>query len=178
MRQMRDAALMLMALLVVIGCSDQNKIADTEAQNKATVRRVHAELAKGNLAIFDEVLAPNYLRHCQAMPPEFQELSDKEVFKDFLQGFVDAFPGYQDTVLFLLAEGDLVAYVSEMTGTQTGVMNGLPPTGKSFTLTNIVIHRFEDGKIAESWVSWDNLSMLSQLGHFPPPPPGEPPAEK
>ncbi len=31
------------------------------------------------------------------------------------------------------------------------------------------IFRLEDGKIAEMWVTWDNLSALMQLGHFPPP---------
>ena len=33
----------------------------------------------------------------------------------------------------------------------------------------------ENGKIAESWVSWDNVAMLSQLGFFPPPPAPEQP---
>ncbi|NIT61864.1 MAG: ester cyclase, partial [Aliifodinibius sp.] len=27
----------------------------------------------------------------------------------------------------------------------------------------------EEGKIAELWVEWDNLAMLQQLGHYPPP---------
>ncbi|HHI01958.1 MAG TPA: hypothetical protein ENL22_00385, partial [candidate division Zixibacteria bacterium] len=74
-----------------------------------------------------------------------------------------------DSVLFVIAENDKVAYITKMTGTQTGPMGGLPASGKKFTLTNIVIHRFEDGKIAETWVSWDNVAMLSQLGFFPPP---------
>jgi hypothetical protein len=29
--------------------------------------------------------------------------------------------------------------------------------------------RFQDGQIAEMWVTWDNLAALSQLGHYPPP---------
>jgi predicted ester cyclase len=56
-----------------------------------------------------------------------------------------------------------------MKATHTGVMNGIPPTGKTFELDNFVIHRFENGLIAESWVSWDNVAMLQQLGLFPPP---------
>jgi len=31
-----------------------------------------------------------------------------------------------------------------------------------------VIQRIEDGKVAETWISWDNVTMLMQLGYFPP----------
>jgi hypothetical protein len=31
------------------------------------------------------------------------------------------------------------------------------------------LQRFENGKVAEMWVTWDNLAALMQLGHFPPP---------
>ncbi|MCH8960675.1 MAG: hypothetical protein IH820_04960 [Bacteroidetes bacterium] len=35
------------------------------------------------------------------------------------------------------------------------------------------ILRIEEGKIAEMWVEWDNLNILTQLGHFPLPGEGE-----
>jgi hypothetical protein len=31
--------------------------------------------------------------------------------------------------------------------------------------------RLEQGKIKESWVTWDNIAGLKQLGLFPPPVP-------
>ena len=31
------------------------------------------------------------------------------------------------------------------------------------------LFRIADGRIAELWVTWDNMSALGQLGHFPPP---------
>lgn len=43
-------------------------------------------------------------------------------------------------------------------------MGEFPASGKSFTLVNIIIQRLENGKIAETWVSWDNVAFLSQLG--------------
>jgi len=54
-------------------------------------------------------------------------------------------------------------------GTQQGPMGPFPPTGKRVEGPFLSFLRIEDGKIAEMWVEWDNLSMLTQLGHLPPP---------
>jgi steroid delta-isomerase-like uncharacterized protein len=140
---------------------------EIEQQNMATVRQTHADLAAGNFDAFKAAISPDYVRHCQAMPPEFQELHGTEQFFAFLEEFLVAAPGYQDSLSNMIAQGDRVAYVSTMTGTQAGPMGELPASGKSFTLVNIIIQRLEDGKIAETWVSWDNVAFLSQLGFMP-----------
>ena len=164
----------IVLIVILVGCSENNKTTQIEKQNKALVQRIHAEISKGKMEIFDEVLSPNYIRHCQAMPPEFQELHGTDQFKLFIRDFLHAVPDCKDSVLFIIAEGDKVAYVTTMTGTQTGPMGELPASGKEFTLTNMVIHRIEHGKIMETWVSWDNVAMLSQIGFFPSPPPEQP----
>ena len=156
-------------VILLAGCAQDSAVGELEEQNKALVRRIHAEVSKGNLEIFDEVLSPDYVRHCQAMPPGFQELHGTDQFKTFIADFSTAVPDCNDSVLFVIAENDMVAYVTKMTGTQTGPMGELPASGRTFTLTNIVIHRFENGRITETWVSWDNMAMLAQLGFFPPP---------
>lgn len=169
--------ILIVGLITVLGCSNENemaKITKMEEQNKATVLRLHSEISKGNQAIFDELLTHNYVRHCQAMSPQFQELRGLELFKAFIADFLTAIPDVKDSVLFLMAENDKVAYITNMTGTQSGSMGGLPPSGRKFALTNIIIHRFENGKIAETWVSWDNVSMLTQLGLYPPTAPPQP----
>lgn len=58
--------------------------------------------------------------------------------------------------------------MTTMTGTQTGPLDELPVNGKSFTMTNIIIYRFEKGKITETRIGWDNVDMLMQLGIIPP----------
>jgi steroid delta-isomerase-like uncharacterized protein len=116
---------------------------------------------------------PGYVRHCQAMPPGLRELQGTEEFFAFLQDFVAAVPEYEDTLSQMIADGDRVAYVSTMRGVQRGPMGGLPATGNEFTLVNIIIQRLEDGKIVETWVSWDNVAFLTQLGLMPPAAPDE-----
>jgi len=168
------AVILTAGIASLLGCSEGNRIELTEEQNKALVQRIHSEISKGNLGIFDEVLSPDYVRHCQAMPPESQELRGTEEFKAFVADFIRAVPDCNDKIEFVLADSNMVAYVTTTTGTQTGPMGDLPASGREFTLKNIVIQRIEDGKIAETWISWDNVAMLTQLGFFPPAAQNEP----
>ena len=160
--------IVLLALLMISGCSQNSAVTELEEQNKALVQRIHSEVSNGNLEIFDEVLSPDYVRHCQAMPPELQEIHGTEVFKAFVADFVNAVSNCKDEIEFIIADSNMVAYVTTTTGTQTGPMGDLPASGKEFMLKNIVIQRIENGKIAETWISWDNVAMLTQLGFFPP----------
>ncbi|MCG6950445.1 MAG: ester cyclase [Acidobacteria bacterium] len=159
----------LASLFLVVGCCQNSCVGDTEQQNMAIIRAAHTALERGDLEGFKALIAPDYVRHCQAMPPEFQELHGTEEFFKFIEEFIVAVPEYEDTLGPMMASGDMVAYVSTMKGVQTGPMGDLPPTGREFTLVNIIIQRLENGKVAETWVSWDNVAFLSQLGHFPPP---------
>ncbi len=52
-------------------------------------------------------------------------------------------------------------------GTHTGELLGIAPTGKSVNVDGIWIHRIADGKIVETWNVWDTLGMLQQLGVAP-----------
>ena len=158
-----------MAILISLtGCSQDTAVKEMEEQNIALIKRIHSEVSNGNLSIFDEVLSPDYVRHCQAMPPGLQEIRDTAVFKSFVADFVNAVSNCKDEIDFIFADSNMVAYVTTTTGVQTGPIGNLPASGKEFMLKNIVIQRIEDGKVAETWISWDNVAMLTQLGFFPP----------
>jgi len=135
--------------------------------NMAIVRGVHERLNRGDITVFGEVLAEDYARHCQAMPPEAQEIRGAEPLVAFVREHLAGYPDWTDNIDFMFAAGDKVAYVTTSTGTQTGPMGPFPPTGKEVKLVSMIIQRLENGKIAETWISWDNVSFLTQLGHFP-----------
>jgi steroid delta-isomerase-like uncharacterized protein len=158
----------LLFLSVFQGCNRDTALRNLEEQNKTLIQRIHSEVSNGNLGIFDEVLSKDYVRHCQAMPPGLQEIRDTAVFKAFVADFVNAVSDCKDEIDFIIADSNMVAYVTTTTGVQTGPMGNLPASGKEFMLKNIVIQRIEDGKVAETWISWDNVAMLTQLGFFPP----------
>ncbi len=140
---------------------------ETEDRNVEVVRRAHEALNDRNVEAFAAELSPSYVRHCQAMPPELQELQGTKEFLGFIRDWLQAVPDHHDTLSQMIADGDRVAYVETMTGTQVGALGDLPATGKKFELVNIVIQRLEDGKIAETWVSWDNVAFLRQIGIMP-----------
>ena len=68
-----------------------------------------------------------------------------------------------------IAEGDKVVTRWTATGTNTGEMMGIRPTGKKATITGITIDRITDGKIVEEGENFDELGMMKQLGVIPAP---------
>jgi predicted ester cyclase len=152
--------------LLPFSCSDN--IQSQLEKNKEIVRYIMEEgVNNQNLDAFNEILGENYVRHCQAMPPGFQEIKSIETMREFLTQHFAAFPDWNEEILFMVAEGDKVAYISRGTGTQTGPMGPIPATGKFVSIDNYIIQRIENGKIVESWVSWDNIYYLNQLGLIP-----------
>ena len=51
------------------------------------------------------------------------------------------------------------------------LLPGIPPTGKKVELPHFVVIRFENGKVAHEHISWDQASLLVQVGLLDP---GEP----
>jgi len=137
----------------------------TEA-NKELVRRMTEAINQRDFDALDELVAADLQRHSAATPDVTVE--NLEQFKEFLRQDLSAVPDAQQEIDFLLAEEDLVAGRVFYRGTQTGQMGPFPPSGEQLEIPFIGILRIEDGKIAEIWVEWDNLSALTQLGHFPP----------
>ena len=172
MRRRMIFAVLVIGVVVGTGCA-QDPAGSVEEENMAVVRSAHAALADGDLERFKGVIGPSYVRHCQAMPPGLQELHGTDEFFAFIEEFILGVSEYTDEISQMIAQGDRVAYVSTMTGVQTGPMGGFPASGREFKLVNIIIHRLENGKIVETWVSWDNVSFLTQLGFFPPPAAGD-----
>ena len=136
----------------------------TPEENKDIVRRVTEEgVNTGDLGVFREVLAEDYARHSQATTG-LPEIRGVEPMLSFLESHFAAFPDWCEEIELILADGDKVAYITNGTGTQTGPMGDLPPTGRKVQVVTYVVHRLRDGQIAETWVGWDNMAILSQLG--------------
>ena len=151
---------------MIAALTHDSQLDATVARNKATVRRMLERLSAGDAAGFSENLAANYRRHSQAMPPGLQEIHGREMMHEWLASNFVPFPDYHEELEWLVGEGDVVAWRSRGTGTQSGPLGPFPPTNKRMDVVIIGMHRFEKGLVAETWTSWDNLAVLTQLGHM------------
>ncbi len=125
-------------------------------KNKALARRYQEEVwGKGDLALIDELLAPDFIDHSlpAGMDPSFAGA------KRAVQGALDAFPDGQWTVEDLIAEGDKVTIRWKMDATHEHAFRGIAPGGKPVTVTGITILRIAGGKIVERWVNWDSMAL-------------------
>ena len=133
--------------------------------NKAIVRRFVEEVQNGgNLAVVDEVAAPDYVNHTsQAGVP-----ANREGLKQLTAMFRRAFPDGRMTIEDMVAEEDRVATRKTFRGTHRGELMGIPPTGRAVAIQLIDIVRLADGKAVESWNAADDLGLLQQLGALAP----------
>ena len=131
-------------------------------ENKALIRRFYEEVwNKGNIAVVDDIFAPDYVRH--DLRPGIAP-SGPEGQKAIARLFRAAFPDTRMTLDLLIAEGDLVMGRWTTRATHTGEWGGVPPTGKQAVFTGVNIFRIAGGKVVELWNYRDDLGLMEQLG--------------
>ena len=134
-------------------------------QNKAIIRRFFDAWNGRQPEAFDELVALDVVRHCQATPGV--DVLDLDQLKAFLRLDTEVFPDSVQTIKHLVADGNLVALWATYEGTQRGPMGPFSPSDARAQFDFGAVFRMEDGKIAEWWVTWDNMTILRQLGHLP-----------
>lgn len=122
----------------------------------------------GNVALVDQLVAPDAVNHDPAESADMRVLRGPETFKRTVQMYRAAFPDVRITVDDVIAAGDKVAVRWHSEGTHRGELEGLAPTGARGSVTGISIDQWKDGKVVESWTEWDNLGLARQLGAAPP----------
>lgn len=129
--------------------------------NKVLLQRFFDEIYnRGNLYVADELVAADYLNH----NPAPGEAPGREGLKAFIAYLRRAFAGLYIAIEDQVAEGDKVVTRFTISGRQEGEFAGIPATGKQASVTAMSIHRIADGLIQESWLNWDTLGMVQQLG--------------
>ena len=132
--------------------------------NKAIVRRLIEEgFNQRNLAIFDELYAPDFVYHLGSTA-----IQGREPYKQFTLMSFTSFPDVRFTIEDQVAEADEVVTRWTWRGTHQGPFQGIPPTGKHVMVTGVGINHFAaNGKIVENWTNMDVLGLLQQLGVVP-----------
>jgi steroid delta-isomerase-like uncharacterized protein len=129
--------------------------------NKQVCRRLIEEAVnRGNLAVVDTLVGPNYVYH----GPGGLELRGPEGFKQLITLYRTAFPDLRMTIDDIIAEGDRVVLRWTGHGTHRGDLTGIAPTGRTVTISGIIVSQLFGGKIVEDFESFDEVALLRQLG--------------
>lgn len=135
--------------------------------NKALVRRlIEVVWNQGNLSIFDELYAPNFIFHDPGLP----HVRTREEDKQWIAGILKSFPDFHITIEDVIAEGDQVVVRMTGRGTNTGDLLAPGPrsaTGKQVTITGMAIARIFNDQFVEFWHQVDWLGLFQQLGIIP-----------
>ncbi len=144
--------------LLVSGCGTAREESSLAA-NKELVHRQHEEVwSKGNLAIIDEIYAPDFIGHFP-----FGQSGGRKELKQRVASHRSSFPDWTEEVEDTIAQGDRVVTRFISRGTHRGEFRGISPTGRLVTISEVAIYRIANGKIAEQWVFPDVGSLLAQL---------------
>jgi steroid delta-isomerase-like uncharacterized protein len=126
-------------------------------ENKALVRRFITEIfEQGRVEAVDELCAPDFIGHTWGN-------ADRAGLKQAMARVAAALADAHFQVDDMIAEDDRVAVRVTATARQVGEFMGVPPSGRSYTIGEIHIFRFEDGKVAEHWHEFDRTGLLKQL---------------
>jgi len=164
-RVWRRPGLSVPALLVAAVLACGAGAPSSVERNKDLIRRNVEAMNAHDPEMLARTMSPDLVRHSQATPGLVVDS-----FEDFLRmqrSDWATFPDARVAIDRMVAEGDLVAIFGTYTGTQRGPMGPYPATGRRMSIDIAGVFRIEDDRIAEIWITWDNMAALSQLGLLP-----------
>jgi predicted ester cyclase len=88
-------------------------------------------------------------------------------FEHFVSAVSDGMPGYTYEIHDQIAQCDLVVNRVTWRGIHSGVMAGVPATGRSVELKGLNMFCISDGRVVEQWAELDMLGLLQQIGAIP-----------
>jgi predicted ester cyclase len=137
----------------------------TASEAHAVVAEFFDAMNDRELDRLDAIVADNFVRHCEATPDvEVRSLKD---FKAFLEAYTAVFPDNVQTPTHIAADGDLIGIFATYEGTHLGPFGPFEPTGKRAKFDFAGILKVENEKLSEFWITWDNMTILGQLGLLP-----------
>ena len=132
-----------------------------EETNKKVIRRYYEEL--WNVWNFDK--ATEFLSAEIVFRGSLgTETQGREAFCEYMREVRRAFQDFHNSIVDLIAEGGEVVARLNYTGTHSGELFGIAPTGRQITYQGAAFFQISDGLVTQGWVLGDLLSLLKSLG--------------
>lgn len=168
------AVAVVTACVVAAGCAGpepDDPAGPAAASNEEVVQAYVRALNGRDWAALDTLVSEEYRRHSQPRPEA--TIRSRADFLRWARTDAETFPDATLELEKLVSEADHVAFWARYTGKQVGDLGPFRSQGEEVELKYSGMHRVEDGRIAETWITWDNLSALVQLGHWETRPAGD-----
>ena len=105
-------------------------------------------IGQGNFGSRDSFFSPNYIAHSGA-----KDFKGRKFIKQFVGQLRKAIPDIRVIkVEFLNQTSNTIAWQQALSGTHKVKMKGIPASNRKAKWTEMVVTRFENGKIAEDWL--------------------------
>jgi steroid delta-isomerase-like uncharacterized protein len=136
------------------------------ATNRALAIRWMEEVWNDRLeATIDQLLAPDGVGHMEGI-----DVHGPAEFRAVRSAFLSAFPDLRIKVDATVADGDCVVVRWTVVGTHFGEGLGFAASGMPVTFRGMSWMRFSDGKVVETWDSWNQGALMANLRPSPPAP--------
>jgi steroid delta-isomerase-like uncharacterized protein len=131
------------------------------AENKTVITRfVEEVINQGRLERADDLVAVDFVE----LDPLPGQKQGRDGLKQVIGAFRTAFPDIHWVIEEMVGEGEKVFSRFTWHGTHRGEFFGVPATGRQIKVKGTVIDRVVAGRMAESRILMDGLSMMRQLG--------------
>lgn len=152
----RSAIPAIIALLTLAAVGEAQQSERGGGERRAEAERILRQYLDGwetgDPAIFEPVLAPDFVDYMYGQPRSREELLRQAAAPQVLRNRV--------TIDDLLMDGDLVT---------VRVTNHFvhPGSGATATMTGMIVARIRDGRMVEGWGVHDRLGLYQQMGVVP-----------
>jgi ketosteroid isomerase-like protein len=151
--------------IVILKLAQQMERPMTLEQNKQVALDALRVLETGDSVAADRIIAPDFINREADEDPNRPDRGLRGpagviATSRWLSGWVSDLRFDDPEVI---AEDERVAVVLTMTGTHTGTIHGVPPTGKRFRHRQFHLFRMRAGQIVEHSALRDDLGLLQQL---------------
>jgi ketosteroid isomerase-like protein len=138
-------------------------MATTSSSNAELVRRTFDALNRGDLAAIRQFWT-------EATVERFPDRTCRgpEEITAYFKEALGAISGWHMELLAIAEQGEDVFVQWRLTGTHTGPIQGIEPTGEPVAIDGMDHFVIADGKIVSNFVVFDQMQYARQLGMMPP----------
>jgi hypothetical protein len=127
-------------------------------ENEDALMRAVAAWNSGDVASYLELYDDRIKLHAGTY-----DFPDKAAVEGMYKGFFGATTAPRLKIHESFGDGDKLVARYTVTGTHTGELMGIPPTGREISIIGITIMHFDDGNVVERWDVDDSAEALSRL---------------